>query len=379
MRILDRYVLSNFLVPFLLCFFGFLGILLIFDLSDNGQDFLQAGVPLLKIGSFYLSLLPQMIVSCLPMGLLLALLYSLGRMSRSNEIISMLCAGQSLTRTLAPLIAIGVMTSLLSLGLNYKLAPRSEAVRKQRLADLMNKQAKDKSSEGQLFRNRADHRTWYVQKNKWKTNTLEGLHLIQQDSKGVILEKYYAKRACFNPEKKLWRLEEGKLVKFDADGNITGEELWLDASRDITHWPETPWRVASANLDPQHLTMPELLKYVELNSDFPPAQLAPYLTILQNRLAVPWSCLVVIFIAAPLGVVFSRRGVLAGVSSSVFIFFLMIFLTEFSLALGKGARISPVLAGWAPNLIFTLVGLYLLHLRSSNRELPSLQSLFKFR
>ena len=41
MRILDRYVLQKFLLPFVYCFLGFIAIWFIFDLSDNLPDFLQ--------------------------------------------------------------------------------------------------------------------------------------------------------------------------------------------------------------------------------------------------------------------------------------------------------------------------------------------------
>jgi lipopolysaccharide export system permease protein len=78
--------------------------------------------------------------------------------------------------------------------------------------------------------------------------------------------------------------------------------------------------------------------------------------------------LVVVCIAAPLGIGYSRRGVLASVASAVILVFSMNFLTHLFLALGEGARISPLVAAWTPNLIFAVIGLYLLYLRATNRE-----------
>jgi len=88
---------------------------------------------------------------------------------------------------------------------------------------------------------------------------------------------------------------------------------------------------------------------------------------------VPLQCLVAILIAAPLGIVYSRRGVLAGVASSIFIFAGMLFLEKFFLALGKGDRILPPVAAWGPDAIFGAVGFFLLYLRSTNREMPTLR------
>src|SRR4051812_22096921 len=98
MKILDRYVLRNFLEPFLICLGGFIAIWLVFDLYDNGQEFIEYHVPLKTVGKFYLSQVPAVILLALPVGMLLALLFSLSKMSRHNEVISMLTAGRSLWR-----------------------------------------------------------------------------------------------------------------------------------------------------------------------------------------------------------------------------------------------------------------------------------------
>ncbi|HRJ73972.1 MAG TPA: LptF/LptG family permease, partial [Terrimicrobiaceae bacterium] len=112
MRILDRYVLQKFLLPFIYCFFGFIAIWFIFDLSDNLQDFLQGKADLGVLLTYYKSQIPQIVVISLPIGTLLALLYSLTAMSRSNEIISMLGAGVSVTRILVPLFFVGLVLGL---------------------------------------------------------------------------------------------------------------------------------------------------------------------------------------------------------------------------------------------------------------------------
>lgn len=373
MGLLDRYVLQNFLVPFIYCFFGFLAVWLVFDLGDNGPDFIEAKVSPARVAYFYLTQLPQIVIICLPVGLLLALLYSLSRMSRTNEVISMLTAGRSVARILLPLIGIGLVATALSTVLNYRLAPHAEELKRTLLEQMRRGRARAASLDEQLFRNRIDNRTWYVQTMRRNSNELSGIHIIQQDAEGNILTKWYAKRANFNPATRTWTLERGKTVQFDTSGNIVAEDLWITGSRQLEGWSETPWRIASANLQAQNLSVPELRDYIRFNADFPDAQLAPYRTHLHYRWALPWSCFVVIFIAAPLGIVYSRRGVLAGVASSIFILVTMIVLDKLFTALGEGGRIAPVVAAWVPNGFFALVGAFLLFLRSTNRELPALR------
>ena len=84
MTILDRYVLRNTITPFIYCFLGFVGIWFIFDLSSNMPDFIQGRASFSALLEYYSSQIPQLVVLCLPIALLLSLLYSLAAMSRSN-------------------------------------------------------------------------------------------------------------------------------------------------------------------------------------------------------------------------------------------------------------------------------------------------------
>jgi lipopolysaccharide export LptBFGC system permease protein LptF len=150
----------------------------------------------------------------------------------------------------------------------------------------------------------------------------------------------------------------------------------------IDKWSETPFRLGSANVRAENLSVPELRDYLRFNSDFPKTLLAPFRTHFQYRMALPWTCLVVVFIAAPLGIGYSRRGVLGSVAIAIILVFLHGYLfTHLFLALGEGDHVSAWLAAWAPNLVFTVVGLYLLYLRATNREglrfqLASLRRIF---
>jgi lipopolysaccharide export system permease protein len=141
----------------------------------------------------------------------------------------------------------------------------------------------------------------------------------------------------------------------------------------ISDWSETPFRLASANMRAELLSVPELRDYLRYNADFPQALLAPFATYLQYRFAVPWHCFVAVLLAAPLAISFSRSGMLSNVATAIGLVFLHIFVaTHFLRPFGEGDRIAPWLAVWTPNILFTCIGLALLYLRSTNRELRDL-------
>jgi lipopolysaccharide export LptBFGC system permease protein LptF len=130
MKLLDRYVLRSFMEPFLICSGGFIAIWLMFDYSDKSNDFIQVRASFKQIAGYYLTQLPALLLLSLPVGLLLALLYSLSSMSRRNEIISMISAGRSIGRVLLPLIGVGALLSGLCLWLNWEHAPHAAGIQK---------------------------------------------------------------------------------------------------------------------------------------------------------------------------------------------------------------------------------------------------------
>ena len=366
MRLLDRYVIRNFVQVYLYCIAGFISIWLIFDISDNISTFIDEHISLFLAARYYATQVPQVFIILLPVSLLLALLFTLGRMSRANEIVSMLTAGVSLPRVLLPLIGIGLLTVAASMALNYSLAPHAELARKALLSEL--RARPEAYIEGQIFRNRTDARTWFIQNFRPGGNRFNNVHVLQQDAKDNIVTSYLATRAFYRAETKTWDLENVKVVHYDSGGNIIDEQIY--PSLKIEHWSETPFRLGSANVRAEFLSLPELREYLHFNADFPATLLAPFRTHLQYRLALPWTCLVVVCIAAPLGIGYSRRGVLSSVAAAVVLVFSMNFLTHLFLALGEGDRVSPWIAAWVPNLLFAAIGFYLFYLRASNREAP---------
>jgi len=377
MRILDRYILRSFLEPFALCVIGFLGILIIFDLNDNLSDFIVGGATIRKIGIYYAHQIPHFILLCMPVGLLLALLYSLSKLSRSNEIISMLTAGRSVPRLLIPLFIFCAGVAVFCGWLNYELAPRAEAARKEDIGRIRFGEAeveKYRLVVGHLAMDRLTHRLWFAGVSRPNVNILDHVHITQLDEAGQPVARWYAQEAFYDGRTQRWLLNRGRQVCYDASGNVSGTiEDWSqgygpETSRAFSRWSETPFRIASSRMDSERLSVPELREYLASNADFPVPQLAPFRTHLQHRWALPFTCFAVAFIAAPLGIVYSRRAVLASVAASILIFFVFLFTMFFFLALGKGNHVSPMVAAWTPNAILLAVGSYLLYLRSTNRE-----------
>jgi lipopolysaccharide export system permease protein len=373
MQILDRYILFRVLLPFIYCVVGFVSIWLVFDLSENAPTFLENEAPLSLVAEFYILRAPEIILISLPIGILLATLFAFTQMSRRNEIISMLCAGRSVVRVLAPLLLLGLALTAIATALNYAAAPHAGAVKKEILTDLRKEgDVNRKAIRGHLFRNREDRRFWYIARLNPAIERLASVQIMQEGPDGNLRRNYYAEQATYDHATKTWRLDKGKVVDFNPMGDVT-EQRYFEVLR-LRNMSETPWRISSSVLDANFLSVPELREYITNNNHFSEARLAPYHTQLAYRWALPWGCFVAVLLAGPLGIIYSRRGIMGSITMAIGLFFLLILGSSLFLALGKGDRMNADLAVWAPVVFFAAVGCYLIWMRTTHRELPSLLS-----
>lgn len=373
MQILDRYILIRVLQPFLYCVLGFVSVWLVFDLSENAPAFLDNKAPLSLVLEFYLLRVPEVLLISLPIGILLAVLYALTQMSRRNEIISMLCAGRSVIRLLMPLFLLGLALTGIATALNYAAAPHAGAVKKEILSDLRKGgDVNRKAIRGHLYRNREDRRFWYIARLNPAIERLAYVQILQEDPQGHIQRNYYAETASYDHATRTWRLEKGKVVDFTPRGDVK-EQRFFEILR-LQSFAETPWRISSSVLDPNFLSVPELREYLVNNAHFAPSRLAPYKTQLAYRWALPWGCLIAVLLAGPLGIIYSRRGMMGSITMAIGLFFFLILGSSLFLALGKGDRISAELAAWGPVVFFGGVGVFMMWMRTTNREIPNILS-----
>jgi lipopolysaccharide export system permease protein len=368
--IFDRYLLKNFFVPFLYALLGMLGIWLVYDLGVNGPNFVDAHIPAQIIALYYLVQSPYMVVNFLPLCVLLGLLYVLTRMSRRNEIISMLSAGRSVPRVLWPLFLFGLVLAGIGTYLNFELAPKGYYANNYMIDEVSKGHSKTTLLDGHIFVNRREHRIWFAQHLNTKSQEIRGIEITQQDTNETIVFITYAESASHNRSTGVWTFYNGKISQIDPDGNVTDEEFF--DKKEIAGWAETPWQLGSSALKGKMMTVPELRQYLRINADFPPAALAEYKSQLWYRFALPWNALVVILVASPMCVVFSRRGSFGGVAGGLLLFIALFAAGNICMALGAGARIHPIAAAWTPVVTFFVVGVFLIFLRSTNRPIPFL-------
>ncbi len=123
MRLLDRYLLRELSVPLGACLGGFFIFWTAFNLLGDLGDFQRQHLNFWDVTAYTLAGMPEQLNTILPVGLLLALLYTLTNLTRHHELTAMRSAGVSLGRLILPYVGVGLLGSVGLYVLNEHLWP----------------------------------------------------------------------------------------------------------------------------------------------------------------------------------------------------------------------------------------------------------------
>ncbi len=375
---MDRYLVRSFLVPLLLCVIGMVGIMITTDLLNNANEFSKAGLDSTEVTIFYIKQIPQYLTQVLDVAVLLAVLFTLTRMSRFNEIISMMGSGRSLIRVAMPLLLLGIWLSYVGLCMSYIWGPSAQNAREQMLAQAEEGTQTSRNRDSVesktatynvVYRNRDQFRTWYVAKIPGSLQIREKMGLtvmIEDNNDGEFIRAWYAKRSSWLADQRHWRLFEGWMVEFHA--NQSTDPVPFE-KHTFTDFPESPWTLASGKITAEFLTVPELISYLRTNKGIASARLSRYETTLWARYAIPLRTFLLTLVGVAFGLVMGRRDLLAGVSWAVGIF-VFAFIAQIILQkTAEAGKLPTWVGGWAVNAAVFLIALVMLAQKNYNRSL----------
>lgn len=364
MRLLDRYLLRELLLPLSFCLVGFLVFWSALELIGDLADLQKAKLRGLEVVEYCLMLAPEKMAILLPVALLLALLYALTQHTRHNEITAMRAAGISLWRLSGPYLALGLTLSFALLAINELAVPHASAAVEEIKTRYTRSAQEKRLVRNLLVENARGNRRWHIGAFDLETAEMSNATVMRR-VEGGLLSQLHASRALYTNG--AWALfEVQELRGISPTDNTLAPHMqtnFLFAS-DLTETPDqirselkVSAGLAIKKLKRAEIPVADLLEYLHLHPR--PRDAARLYTMLHGRLAAPWTCLVVVLIALPFGAMTGRRNVFVGVAGSIFIFFAFYAISMLGLALGTGGLLPAWLAAWLPNLVFSAIAIFL--------------------
>ena len=351
-RLLDVYLGTRYLRMVALAFIGLLGLYYIAEFLDKSDNLFkgQADGRLMLEYLWYST--PRFVAFIVPIATLLAVLGTIGTLTRTSELTVMRACGISIYRAAMPLFALALVWSAILFLLDDRVIAR--ATQKAESLESLIKGQEPRTVNVLVNRHwlgGKDGRIYYYL--AYERQRLFGLSVYETQSRPYRLASHtYAARADYRDDG--WMGEHGWIQRFPtADQGV--REVFSQRSIAV----DEPAKFENARVDAGTMTFAELREYIEQQSASG-FSLTDERVSLHKKIAFPAVTLVMTLLAVPFAVTTGRRGALYGVGLAIMLAIAYFLLMAVFSAAGKATVLPPMLAAWAPNLFFVIAAAYLM-------------------
>ena len=361
-RILDEYVIRQFLWMFLLVQAGFVLLLLVSTLFELVGDILRNHIPLTTVGAYLVNLTPSMIYQIAPLAALIAALVTFGVLNRNSEIVAMKATGISLYRLVIPIVSIAMILAVSLFLFDQYYLPQANRKQEALRATIKGRPPQTFLHPEQKWifghpRPGEPARIFYYQFYDADKQEFANLSVFEFNAATFQLSRrIFAARAAWDPAAGTWRFMNG--WERDIQGaNVTSYRDFL-----VTTFPEiheTPDYFTKEDLEAQEMNFGQLDHYIRdlRQSGFDTMRLR---VALWHKLAYPLVAVVMVVLAIPFALSMGRRGSLTGIAVAIAVALAYFIVDGLFGALGNVNYLPSALAAWSSDILFGLVGGYLL-------------------
>jgi len=353
MKILDKYLIKQFLQTLLFGLLAFTLLFVVIDMMEKLDDFLDQNMPTYMIIQYYVVFTPEIIRLMIPVAILLSSLFTAGKMSNLNEMTAMKAGGISLYRFMAPFICTALLISLLSIYFGGYIVPYAN---KQRIFIEKNYMKKDNGYYGSniFFQ---DNSTRIVSINYYDlSGNVANQVSIQEfnpSDKTKLISRTDALRMKYDGAQNRWELSDGTSRKFTD----TSESVEKFSKLELSELSFKPADVIQKQRKLDEMTSAELLGFAgeQLRTGNDPTQ-----TMIEyhSRIAFAFSSVIVVLFGLPIAAGRRKGGLAIQFGINLLITFLYLVFMKISQAFGKNGVMNPILTAWFANFIFLIAAIY---------------------
>lgn len=355
MKILNRFLLKHFLRILLLSSSAFIGIYLLIDFFEKISGFINHHATTSDYFSYLLNSIPVIFVQILPLAILMTMVLTLGTLGRTNEVTAMRACGVSLWRIIQPFMLLAVGLSILLLCLNEFVVPvNARALNELLEVKLQGKQQMSLKRNEIWFRDK--DRIINIRMADPQQRELHGVTIFTLDQIPRIILRQEAASVIYRNGS--WRAKSLTERRFDP---TTGDLLKTRIRRNqIIEINQRPADFALQKNLNSALNFRQLLKMVK-KLDREGIDTTRQRVDMYNRLAAPFTCLIMAFLGVPFALQRGRNSNIAlGIGLSLGIGVVFFILQSLITAFGYAGALPPLLAAWTTNVIFLMLGVWML-------------------
>ena len=353
MQKLDWYIVKKFLGTFFFSISLILLIVVVFDISEKIDDFIEKDAPLRGIiFDYYLNFIPYFGNLFSPLFTFVAVIFFTSKMANNTEIISILSSGISFNRFLRPFMLSAGLLAVLSFTLSNFIIPPANSER----LEFENTYIKNpyKNRDKDIHMQIRPGQFIYMQSYNTKRN-IGYKFSMEQFENNELQEKLFCNYIKWNETTENWTVHNYFIRKIDHlnEEIIEGDTLVLTINLHPNDFNVRRSMVETMN-------MFQLNDYIKEERMKGSKNLVFHIIEQQKRFAYPFATLILTIVAVAMASRKVRGGIGLHLGLGLLISFAYILFMQVSTTFATNGDLSPIIAVWIPNLLFASLGLYLL-------------------
>jgi len=354
MNVIQRYLTKEILkqVGFVLTAVVFLYVVV--DFFEKADNFMKSGLPFSRTLTYFILNIPFIISQISPISILLAVIIIFNLMNKNNETLALRASGVSFFNLFRPVLLIGIVASLLLYFFSDIVVPITTASANR----IWLKEVKGKSLVRSKERNiwikgqrKITHITYY----NATTRTAHGIAISFFDDDFRMVRKIDSERGEFDGD--TWRFYHSVEQQYNTATDTYDSSYREEMAEQLDFVPDDLKKVAKS---PSEMGFKDLLDYIR-KVEKEGYDATAHWVDLHAKPAYAFACLIMSVIGSGIALRQNRRqGIFLHIAAGITIAFLYWIFYSFSLSLGYGEMLPPVVAAWTANILFLCLGVFMM-------------------
>ena len=350
---IDKYIIKKFILTFFIAILLIIGIVIIFDISEKINHFVENKAPLHDIiFEYYVNFVPYFMNMFSPLFVFITVIFFTSRMAANSEIIAILSCGVSYRRMMVPYMVSAALIALLSLSLNLWVIPRAN-IHRVKFESTYVKHKNPFSTNNVHYQVDTGKFVYVSSFSSWNNTAYE--FTIEDIKDNKLVSKLSAETAVWDSTKGCWKLNRYFIRDYTEgleDHVRTGARLDTVLNLTVTDFYRNKNTVETLPIS----QLDNLIAQQKLRGD---SNVMYALIEKHTRYALPFSAFILTIIGVSLSSRKRRGGIGLNIGIGIALSFTYILFLRFSQMFVYSGAMSPMLALWLPNVIFGIVAIFL--------------------
>ena len=355
MKILDQYIIEQFLKSFFFMFLLFIPIGILVDVSEKIDKFKEHDLGFYEVFNYYLDFIWYYGYFLFPIFVFLAVIWFTSKLSTNSEVVAILSSGVSFRRYLHPFILTSIFIAILSLFSGMFIIPEKN----KSFTIFQNKYLSKKNNNNSLksvYKQISEDEFLYVSSYN-KTRNQAYNFSLEKFNGNELKEKILARNIRWIEDDSLFRLTDYFKRTFNSDSEKIDSKRIFDT---VLNFSISDLEII--NYQAKTLNFFELNNFIESERKSGSPLLNSHILEKNKRITIPISVIILTVLAVVVSSFKKRGGIGLNLALGITLAFIFVFFDKFFSVLVMESNLDPYLGAWTPNIIFAFVTAYIVKL-----------------